>query len=303
MEGRGDYNRRVASPRSPALCALTLLGALVIPLAAPASTDEEPALNLQDEYFSAVDLKDDGDCVGAIALFRFVLSQDPSYHQARLHLADCLHQLGRDDEALEELGLYVAADFPGAEIGKARVLVAACGGDPDAIAPSEAEGDEPVEVPSVAPPPPGFAWTPLGLEAGCQAEHAGGDRGTALGGPLIGARFLPWRYVEAVVHASLGFDLFRDRERSEVTAAVGVGALASIPVGTGRVTVGVVGRVGGNALPGESAVTGGAVGEVGLRLGIPASRVVIGVALHGGYVGHPVMGGGLRVGLQVGPRR
>ena len=107
--------------RPTALCALTLLGALLLTGAAVASTDDEPTLDLQDEYFSAVDLKDAGDCVGGIALFRFVLSQDPSYHQARLHLADCLHQLGRDEEALDELTLYVAADFPGAEIGKARL--------------------------------------------------------------------------------------------------------------------------------------------------------------------------------------
>jgi len=270
-----------------------------------ASTDDEPTLDLQDDYFSAVDLKDSGDSVGAIALFRFVLSQDPSYHQARLHLADCLHQLGRDDEALDELTLYVAADFPGAEIGKARLLIAACGGDPDEIAPQREDdgSDLPAVIPAGTTPAAGFQWSLLTIDLGCHTEHVGGDRGTALAGPLVAARFLPWRYIELVVRATLGFDLFRDRERSAVAAGAGLGALASLPLGSGRVTIGVVARISGNPLPDESGVSGGAVGEVGMHLGVPDSRVVLSVSMEGGYLGFPVVGGGFRVGIQVGPRR
>jgi hypothetical protein len=45
------------------------------------------------------------------------------------------------------------------------------------------------------------------------------------------------------------------------------------------------------------------LGEVGLRVSPPGSRLVIGASFLGGWLVRPTLGGELSIGLQLGPGR
>lgn len=121
----------------------------------PGAVSQQPGeQSAKQAFFAGLDLKEAGDLEGAVARFQIALSNEPSLHQARLHLAECYHLLGMDAEARAELTTYLGTDFPGAEVKKAQELMIACGGELDSVAPQGA-GESSVSNAQAASKPAG----------------------------------------------------------------------------------------------------------------------------------------------------
>jgi len=103
-----------------------VLTASILLAHAAAVAQETPEPDGQALFFEGLDLRDAGDWEGAIARFQLAISQDPSLHQARLHLAECFFELGMYDEAIREAQRYLDADFEMAETRRARDLIGLC---------------------------------------------------------------------------------------------------------------------------------------------------------------------------------
>jgi len=269
-----------------------------------ASADETQGQEAEAAFFAGLDLKEAGDCEGAVARFQLSLSRDPDLHQARLHMAECYHSLGFDTEAVDELTRYLQADFPGRETERARQLLIECGGDPGAL-PTSAEdggtrGDGGEDAGGTAGPRAATPWSPVRIETGAQLAHYANRVGLIAVGPLVDVRVLPWRFLELGVRAGLGFGAYEDHGGSVRVPEFGASAAASIPVGRVRIVAGVLVPMVVSRFDGTHRVDAGVVGEAGIRIALGETPLVIGAQVGGGYLVTPVIGGGIRVGVQLG---
>ncbi len=298
---------------------LLLLLALAVP--AGAQGPDNPVQEAEAAFFAGLDLREAGDCEGAIARFQLALASDPGLHQARFYMAECYHQLGMDDEAVAELTRYLAADFPGAEVEKARALMSTCGGDPDAVARDDgadgddrtADGDAGGTVTGdddgaggggVDPLPTGPGWARLRLEAGVQLAQFANRIDLVTGGPVVELRYRPIGILEVGVRGAFGMGGYPDQDGLVQVPSFGVGIWAGIPLGASHgslLTAGAVVPLLISRYGGEARVDPGVLGELGLRVAIRGTRLVIGGQLEGGYVVTPTIGGSIRVGIQLGP--
>jgi len=240
----------------------------------------------QAACFEGLDLQQAGDHEGAIARFILALSYDPSLYQAHLLLAESYLQLDMREEALGELTAYLEADFPEADTERAQALFLAAGGDPDT-------------VPRHESPPPGH-WTVATVEAGAMVEHHDNQIGLTVAGPTLGARFLPWRHLELSVRARLGVGPWPDHEGTIRVPSVTAGVAASFPMGRVRLNAGIGVPVVFSHNNGQTRADGGIMGEVGVRVSA-GGRLVLDGRFSAGYLVRPVVGGGVGVGVQIGP--
>ncbi len=267
------------------------------------ATPEQLAEMAQEAYFRAIDLRDSGDTVGAITAFQEALDLDPTMHQARLHLAEAFHDLELDEEALEQLRIYVEADFPGAEIGRARLLIDACGGDPDAMLASingDGGGGDPRILSSDDGPLRG--WTRGAVEVGVHVGHFANDIGLTAGGPVLEGRVLPWRYLQIGARVWLGVGPFPGREGAVQVPCLGLTAAASIPVGAARFSAGALLPLVISRYDARTRVDSGLMVELGLRVPVEGSRLVLGVQIEAGHLVTAALGGSVRLGVLLGPR-
>lgn len=247
-------------------------------------------------FFEGLDLQQSDQWEPAAILFRRTLELQPELHQARIRLAECYYYLDRQLDALEQLELYLAADFPGAEVGRARLLVVACGADPDVLVGS----GQPADGDGARRPAPSL-WAPARFEIGPQLIHFENDIGLTAGGPVVAMRFLPLRYLELGVQGRLALGPYPDQEGFVAVIDVGPGVDASIPLGPTRLVAGVVVPFLFSRYGGEVRVDAGVVAALGVRVPVGATRLVLGVQLEGGYLVTPTVGGSLRFGFQIGP--
>ena len=270
--------------------------------------DEEVGTEAEAAFFAGLDLKQAGDCEGAVARFQLSLSRDPDLHQARLHMAECYHSLGLDPEAVAELTLYLGAEFPGRETERAQQLMVECGGDPG-VAVAGCDGDAADGAAdaggeqgggTVEPPSPTSAWSPVRIETGAQVTHYANRIGLVAVAPLVDVRVLPWRYLELGVRASLGFGGYEEHDGAVRVPEFGVSVAASIPVGRVRIVAGALVPLAISRFDGSHRVDAGVLGEAGIRVAIGETPLVIGAQFGGGYLVTPVIGGGIRIGFQLG---
>lgn len=268
-----------------------LLATLLLPAAWASASPEEA----QTWFFEGLDMKEAGDCEGAVARFQMAVAENPGLHQARLYLAECYLELGLPDAAAREIGLYLDADFPGAEVDRACEMLA------------EAEGQHPGcrgKRPTWAPPvlPPGASWAPVTAEMGLLVEHYDNRTRLTAVGPQLAVRVLLWRYIEARAGvgivagpAPLGVG------RIEVPTGT-VGAAFSMPLGPIRLFGGIEVPLIVSRLDLDLRLDAGILGTGGVRVALPGTRLVVGGRAGGGHVVRPVFFGGLHVGVQIGPR-
>ncbi len=273
----------------PLLLLLALLASVAGGL--PALAQSEQA---QEAFFQGLDLAEAGDCPAAIPYFEQSLQLDPALHQARLYLAECLHAGGRDDEARAQLAIYLTTEFPGAEVDRAGALYTACGGDLDELFPPET-GPDP------GPPPVVHRWTPLTVEAGLGVDHHANRVGLTDAGPRVGVRVLPWRWLELSAGGGLGLAGYPDHDGTVYVPSLSAGVHFSAPLGPVRIVAGVRVPVLISRYTEAPRADAGVLGEVGLRVAVPDSRLVLGGRFHGGHAVSPWIGGGVQVGVQLGP--
>lgn len=91
----------------------------------PVAAQDAAGENVEDVFFEALDLKQGGQCAFAVGRFQLCLQLDPTLHQARLHLAECYQALGEHEAALREARAYLDADFPEAELDRAKAVISA----------------------------------------------------------------------------------------------------------------------------------------------------------------------------------
>jgi len=275
--------------------ALAAILALLLPLALATSAAAQPEA-AQDAFFQGLDLAEAGDCAGAIPHFERSLALNPALHQARLYLAECLHTEARDEEARAQLETYLTTDFPGAETDRAKALYVEAGGDLDELFPPDVPD---VPDPPVTPDP----WTAVSVELALQVDHYANRIGLTGLGPSVAARFLPYRWVELSVRGGIGFGGYPEHDGTVHIPGFAVGAAFSAPVGPVRIVAGVqvpllVSRYGD-----APRADVGILGEAGVRVAVPGSRLVIGGRFGGGFVVAPTVGGGVQVGFQLGPMK
>ena len=242
-------------------------------------------------YFRAIDLWEQGDIVGAVTGFQSVLALDPTLHQARLRLAECYHEMGMDADALRELRTYVDADLPGAEIGRAQMLILACGGDP---------GDSAADIPAKIPVAAG--WSKMALDASLHVSRITGHPGLTATGPMLEVRWLPWRYLSVGARCWLGFGSAPAVEGPDRLLTPGLTAAATIPLGTARLAIGAVVPLLWNAGSGSTAPVLGILATAQAGLAVPGSRLLLAIHVEAGQLGMPVLGGGIGLGIQIGKR-
>lgn len=299
---------------------------LVLVLAGPAAAGIDDPQDPESLFFAGLDLKEAGDCEGAVSRFQLALQLDDTLHQARLYVAECYYLLGMKQPALDELRLYLAADVEAKRTDQAHELVRACGGDPvlmekeiaaeKAAAAADAgsgdsgspdtgyvpsTGDGGATGPAVKPAGPA-RWAPLTLEIGPLVEHYGNDIQLVAAGPVIGGRFLVWRYLELLAQWHVGFGPYPGEAGTIHLPAWAFGAAASIPAGPVRIVAGAevplaISRKGDE----EAGVNTGILGVFGVRGVVPDTRLVFGGQFEGGYLVRPTIAGSLRVGLLIGP--
>ena len=285
-----------------AVC-LLLLGSL------PAAADDVEGQDAQAAFFAGLDLKEAGDCEGAVARFQLALGRDPELHQARLHMAECYHTLGLDEEAVTELIAYLTVAFPGMEEQRARDLLAECGGDPDSVVTppldtgSEGGGDGGGggEGEGGAAPTAEAAWTPVRAEVGAQVHRYANRIGLVSVGPSVGVRVLPLQYLEIAVSGAFAMGTYPDNDGVVQVPSVTAGIGASIPVKRARLLAGVSVPMLISEIDGAVRIDPGVMGEVGVRVLLGEGRLVFGAQVGGGYVVKPVVGGGVCLGVQLGP--
>jgi hypothetical protein len=283
------------------------LAAIVLGDAAPAAADEAEGQDAQAAFFAGLDLKEAGDCEGAVARFQLALGRDPEMYQARLHMAECYHSLGLDEEAASELIAYLSRPFPGMEEERAKELLVACGGDPDSVVPvsdggtgAEAGEDDGAGA-DTGDPELAAAWTPVRVEVGARVQRYSNSIGLLSAGPVVGVRILPVRFVEIGVAGAFGLGGYPDHDGIVQVPTVSFSAGASIPVKRVRILAGVVVPLLISELDGSLRVDPGVLGEVGVRVLLGQGRFVLGGQVGGGVVVSPTFGGGLSLGIQLGP--
>ena len=287
-------------------------------------------------FFEGLDLRDAGDCEGAIARFQLAVSRDPTLYQARLHLAECFFELAMYDEAVQEAQRYLDADFDMAEVRQAHDLIALCRfeasqapvevvaetTEPEEATPEEPvpgepapeepqpeepqpEEEEPVRIALALPVPQvtGTGWASVTVETGATVGHFANTAGLTVVGPVFAGRFLPWRHLELTVQGRLGFGPYTEQGGTVRVPDVGVGAAASVPVGKVRIVAGAVLPVVFSGFGGEIHADAGVLGVVGVRVCEEGSRLVLGGQVEGGYLVSPYVGGSFRIGVQIGPLR
>jgi len=262
---------------------------LVLHLATPSISQAQGAPYQRDAQaacFEGVDLQQAGDHEGAIARFLLALSYDPALHQAHLLLAESYLELGMQEEARSELTRYLGADFPEADVDRARELMVAAGGDPDAVRPP-------------AVPQPGH-WAPAAVAIGAAVDHFDNRIGVTAVGPVIGVGFLPWRHVELEVRAGFGVGPWPDHEGTIRVPILAVGAAASIPLSRVRLVAGARVPMVFSHNHGDTRADGGIEGVAGVRVAL-VDRIVLEARFAGGYLVRPVIGGSIAVGVQIGP--
>ena len=248
-------------------------------------------------FYAGLDLREAGDCEGAIARFELALARDPGLVQSHLYIAECCLSLGLEQRAVDEVRAYLEADVPGAETARARELLESAGVDPDTFLPPD--------MPFVPPPSrvPERVWTPVRLEFGGAVDHHANRIGLTAGGPSLDVRWLPLPFVELGVGGQLGIGAYPDHDGVVQVPRVRATVAASIGVGRVRILAGASVPVLLSRYAGEPRVDVGVVGEVGLRLALPGSRLVVGASVRGGWVVRPTVGGVVALGLQLGPWR
>jgi hypothetical protein len=286
----------------PGTRVLWLVGLLLISSTAAAqhSVDDLDAKGL---FFEGLDMREAGDCEGAIGRFQLALARDPALHQARLHVAECFHELGMNADAIREAQSYLDAGFEMAEVGRACALIVAAGGE--ACAEPDNGAAEVVETgatPEPPPPsvPPATGWTVGLLEAGVAATHYANSAGLTAVGPLVGVQISPLRPLQFSVRARLGFATYID-EPVQVPD-LGVGVAGVIPIGQARLALGVVVPMVFSGFDEQTRVDVGILGAAALRVLLGTSRLVVGAGIEGGYLVTATLGGSIRLGVLLGPR-
>lgn len=270
------------------------LGCLALVVSATAAAQQpptEPAIpEGEGAFFAALDLKETGDCEGAIARFELAISRDPSLVQSHLYIAECCITLGMHERAVSEVETYLAAEQLAVETARAREILEDAGADPDEYLPPDENGAR------------GFRWTPLRVEIGGGVAHFDNAVALTVGGPTLAARVLPWRFVEIGVRGRIGFGPYPDREGTVRVPEFHGGVSASIPLGGLRIVAGPMAALVVSQYGGEARIDLGVLGEAGVRVAMGHSRLVIGAAVIGGWLVSPVVGGEVTVGIQLGPR-
>lgn len=307
---------------SPVLRKLAIGLICLVPLSS--SAQETDDVDVEAVFFDALELKDNGQCSFAVGRFQLCIEVDPTLHQARLHMAECYQEMGEDALAIREARFYLEADFPEAEVDRAKAVIAACGGDPDMIAVGGGEpaGAPPEETTPSDPGPtvrtetrpdadisrafPGGAprrWSHVRIGTGLLVTHfANSAKLTALG-PLVDLRFMPERHIEFGITARVAMGPYRERGGT-VTVPQFAGAIAlSIPLRGPRLTIGALIPMVLSGLGDQTRIDGGILGEVGIHIPAGESPVVIEALFEGGYLVSPVIGGRVGLAFQLGPRR
>ena len=287
---------------------LGALAAALMGTAALAAADEAEGQDAQAAFFAGLDLKEAGDCEGAIARFQLALGRDPQMAQARLYMAECYHTLGLDEEAVTELIAYLSHPFPGMEQARAEELLVDSGGDPASVVVT------PTEEPTAGAADAGagaegaggatateVTWSAMRLEVGARAQRYANRVGLFTAGPVVGVRILPVKFVEVGVDGAFGLGGYPDHDGIVQVPAVSFSAGASIPVKRVRILAGVVVPLLISELDGSKRVDPGVLGEVGVRVLLGEGRLVLGGHAGGGVVVSPTVGGGVSLGLQLGP--
>ncbi len=266
---------------------------LALALAAPALAQQptDPVTpDGEGAFFAALDLKEAGDCEGAIARFELALSRDPGLIQSHLYIAECCVTLGLRERAVAEVQAYLAAGEPAVETERARGILGDAGVDPDAFLPPE--GSEKATG----------RWTPLRLELGGGVAHFDNAAALTAAGPTLSVRLLPLRFLEIGVRARMGFGPHPDLEGSVQVPEFHGGIAASIPLGAIRIVAGPMAATGISRYGGETRMDVGVLGEAGVRIALGDTRLVFGATFLGGWLVRPVLGGELTLGLQLGPK-
>ena len=287
-----------------------LIWLLTLALACPAAADEVQSADAWTDvdgealFFAGVDLKAAGDCEGAIARLELALTRDPSLAQAELHLAECFHELGMDENALEHLTRYLGSGLPGAQIERARELVVASGGDPDAIPVVTLVEDEPERAPVAPSRRTTRPWSTARVELALAVEHFANDIRLVALGPHLEARFIAWRYLEVGGWGRVGFGRHPQPEGGTVIVPeFGASIAVGLPVAGSRLLLGILVPFAVSRLEGEASLSAGILGAVGLRFAVPGSGVFVGFDVESGYHERFRVGGGVRVGVQLGGGR
>jgi len=315
--------------------AIPIILSLLLALALPAAGQPEEPADPQSLFFAGMDLKEAGDCEGAVSRFQLAIQLDPTLHQARLYLAECYYLLGMKEQAVGELKQYLAADVPAKRVDQAHQLLTACGADPVKIekeiaaekaaaggtdggtdggtgyVPSTGGTDSTGDTgdtgstgntgTTVKPGGP-VHWTPVTVELGPVVQHVGNDVKLVAVGPVIGGRFLVWRYLELLAQFQIAFGPYPGEEGTIRLPVWGLGAAASIPAGPVRIVAGAevpiaLSRKGDE----EVGVNTGILGVIGARGAVKDTRLVLGGQFEVGYLVRPLVAGSFRVGIQIGP--
>lgn len=268
------------------------------------ATAQSNTPDAQTVFFEALDMKEAGDCEGAVARFQLALQINPGLHQARLYLAECFQILGMCDQANVELTEYLETDFPGAEVDRACALLRGCGADHAACRGTGHGGVPPLPPP--LPPPIAFpaaeaSWAPLTAEIGLVLLHFDNRVGMTSLGPQFTGRVLVFRWIEL-----RGGFAISGAVPGPVTGHIdvplfSVGALFSAPLGPLRVFAGVDIPLLISQLDLEMRLDGGIMGVAGVRVAVPNTRLVVGGQFGGGYAVTPLVAGSLHLGVQIGP--
>ncbi len=270
-----------------------LIATLLLPAAWASASPEEA----QTWFFEGLDLKEAGDCEGAVARFQKAVAENPGLHQARLYLAECYLELGLPDAAAREIGLYLDADFPGAEVDRACEMLNQADGHHRACKKGRRGGGG-----GTVTLPPEASWAPVTVEGGLLVHHFDNQLAVTAAGPAFAGRVLVWRFVELRGQFGLGFAPYPGQAGRIEIPVFGIGAAFSAPLGPMRLFAGIVVPWAISRLGLEMRADGGIMGEGGVRVALPGSRVVVGGQMGGGYLVSPVFAGSVHVGVQLGPR-
>ncbi len=267
---------------------------IALSVAAPAGAQDDPSdPEIQDgqaAFFAALDLREAGDCEGAIARFEQAVARDPTLVQSHLYIAECCLTLDMAERAVDEVERYLAAGELAVETARARQVLLDGGVDPDDYLP--AEGGAPGRA----------TWSAVRVELGGGVATFANTVGLTVGGPSVGVRVLPWRFLEIALRGRLGLGPYPDHSGLVRVPEVHAGVMASIPVGRVRLVAGPVFGVVLSGYGGQQRIDPGILGEAGVRVSPPGTRLVIGAAFVGGWLVRPTAGGEVTLGLQLGPR-
>ncbi len=303
----------------------------------PVAAQDAAGENVEDVFFEALDLKQGGQCAFAVGRFQLCLQLDPTLHQARLHLAECYQALGEHEAALREARAYLDADFPEAELDRAKAVISASsgalgassgggqdtGGDrgkPDGDAATGdatgLDGGKPrpdggtagkrpprarVETGFPGDTPRRFAHARIGT--GLLVTHFANEAQLTALGPLVDARFLLGEYVELGVTARVAMGPYPERGGTVTVPEFGGAVGVSIPLKGPRLTIGALIPIVLSGFGGDTRADGGILAEVGIHVPVEDTPLVIDGVFEGGYLVSAAVGGRVGVSFQLGPRR